>query len=57
MENTLTKEDLEFLITSVSYSKEAFNKTNYDSYEFKQLQIAKADNMLKKLRLISKDNK
>ncbi|GEP52636.1 hypothetical protein FNO01nite_33080 [Flavobacterium noncentrifugens] len=55
MENTLTKDDLDFLITSVTYSKKSFDETNYESYEFKQSQLAKADEMLQKLRRLLKD--
>jgi len=46
----LTVDEIEFLLESLKYTKLNFEGTTYPSYEFKQAQIKRVENVQAKLR-------
>jgi len=53
----LTKEDLEFLKESLLSTRKSFNDyQDYPSYEFKQQQLKRVDDVLEKIREMKRDS-
>lgn len=54
----LTKEDIEILVISLSYTRRAYmDYSGYPSYDFKQQQLTEVDNLRSKLIQIKKELK
>lgn len=53
----LTKEDLEFIEESLLFTRKSFNDyQDYPSYEFKQQQLKRVDDVLEKIREMKRDS-
>jgi len=53
----LTKEDLEFIKESLISIRKSFNDyQDYPSYEFKQQQLKRVDDVLEKIREMKRDS-
>lgn len=50
MKTNLSIADLEFILTSLSYTKLNFESTSYPTYELKQEQMKKLENVIEKIR-------
>jgi hypothetical protein len=56
MENSLSKEEIEFLIESLGYTKQKFEAYNdYPSPQFKKERIDKVNQLIQKLRETKKE--
>ena len=51
----LTPEQLEFLLESLKYTKAKFEATIYPSYDFKQAQLKRVEDVQIKLRAMQKE--
>lgn len=49
---TLTDDDLDLILTSLSFTRRAFQDHPYDSYEFRREQLARVDSVAEKMRRI-----
>lgn len=56
MSTNFTKEELNFLLQSATYSKIKFEKYNYESEEIRKKQVLEAENIIKKIRSMIKGN-
>ena len=55
MEHTLTKEELDTIIESLGYKKDRIqNYQEHPSYEFKQSELKKVEDLTDKIRAIKK---
>lgn len=52
---TLTKQDIDLIMTSLDYAKRKFQETAYPSYEMKQERLGYVDSVRRKLRSIKKE--
>ena len=52
MSGKLTREDIGLLLESLNYSKLAFESTKYPTYEMKQDQLQRVEDLAGKLRAI-----
>ncbi len=48
----LTQADIEFLLEALKYTKAKFQATEYPSYEFRQQQIQRVEDIQAKLRAL-----
>jgi hypothetical protein len=52
MTDQLTTEDLDLILESLRYTKQVRSEHKYDSYEFKQAQVARLESVIEKIRAI-----
>lgn len=52
--NPLTRTDYGLLLTSLGYTREAFEKYNYQSEELRREQLASVDQLVRKLRTMAR---
>ena len=52
MTDQLTTEDLDLILESLRYTKQVRSEYKYDSYEFKQAQVARLEGVIEKIRAI-----
>ena len=50
MENELTGEDIAYLLECLSYTRLAYESTEYPNYETKQMQLKRVTDVERKLR-------
>lgn len=55
MKEQLTKDDIDFILTSLEYTRMNFENTQYPTYELRQSQLQRVDSVKAKVRAL-RDN-